>query len=441
MGNYKSVRIGDVCTITKGETGIASAIPGKYPLVTTGANRKTSNTYQFDAEAVCIPLVSSTGHGKKTLNYVHLERGKFALGTILAALIPKNPTELSAEYLHLYLRFYKNRKIVSLMKGAANVSLSIKDITKIEVNLPSISEQRSWVNFYKKFNSSFNYLQEEFSLQSTDLKFLRQSILQEAIEGKLTSDWRNKNPVKKGDPETDASALLDKIKQEKQKLIAQDKIKKDKPLPPIKPDEIPFQIPIGWLWSKLGGICEKIHYGFNASAKPEKKDVRLLRITDIQDNIVNWDTVPGCDYSATDLINYQLKKNDIVIARTGGTIGKTFLVKYIPVKSLFASYLIRVVPSSFVLVEYLKLFLESPTYWKQLYKAAWGAAQPNVNGTSLSNLHLPFPPLAEQREIVEQVDRLIGIVDELEKEATLREILSENLMQSVLKEAFEGGGN
>lgn len=131
-----------------------------------------------------------------------------------------------------------------------------------------------------------------------------------------------------------------------------------------------------------------------------------------------------------------LSENDIVIARTGGTIGKSFLIKDIPVRSLFASYLIRVIPSKNIFPEYLKYFLESPEYWEQLYDAAWGAGQPNVNGTSLSNLIVSLSPLAEQQAIVERVDKLMAMIGELEKQVSERKEQSEMLMQSVLREAF-----
>ncbi len=126
----------------KGQTGIAKAIPGQYPMVTTGAERKTCNDYQFDTKAVCIPLVSSTGHGKKTLNYVHYQEGKFALGTILTAVIPNDPGQLDAQFLHLYLSFFKDRLLVPLMRGAANVSLNQRDIKKVQIPLPPIARQR-----------------------------------------------------------------------------------------------------------------------------------------------------------------------------------------------------------------------------------------------------------------------------------------------------------
>ena len=103
MSNWQKVTLDKLCFFEKGKTGLAKAIPGDYPLVTTSAERKTNDFYQFDTKAVCIPLVSSTGHGHASLNYVHYQEGKFALGTILVALIPKDETILNAQFLHLYL--------------------------------------------------------------------------------------------------------------------------------------------------------------------------------------------------------------------------------------------------------------------------------------------------------------------------------------------------
>ncbi len=197
MNRYPKIAIGELCEITKGETGIASAEPGEYPLVTTAKDRKTCKTYQFDTQAVCIPLVSSTGHGKKTLNYVHFQDGKFALGSILAAVVPKNPARLSAAFLHRYLQFFKDNKIVPLMNGAANVSLAIKEIAKIEILVPPISGQREFIELFNKANNYHLKLQFEFEDQSRLLTRLRQTILQEAVEGKLTAEWRKQNPVKR----------------------------------------------------------------------------------------------------------------------------------------------------------------------------------------------------------------------------------------------------
>lgn len=180
MSEWKKVKIGDVCKIEKGTTGIASAVPGEYPLVVTAVERKTCSTYQFDCEAVCIPLVSSSGHGKKSLNNVHYQSGKFALGTILCAVIPNDSKELNARYLQQYLQFYKDTVLVPLMKGAANVSLSMKDIASVEIPLPPIKNQRELLMRLAKVNE----LEIQIQKSKIIIEKLKQSILKDAFEEK-----------------------------------------------------------------------------------------------------------------------------------------------------------------------------------------------------------------------------------------------------------------
>ena len=141
-----------------------------------------------------------------------------------------------------------------------------------EINLPPLEEQQEFIIKFIKSKTINNIIDEEIQTQQTLLKKLRQSILQEAIEGKLTASWREQNP----DLES-ASKLLEKIKAEKEQLIKEKKIKKQKPLPPINEDEIPFDLPEEWVLCRLQEVSNNIHYGYNASAKPEKSDVRLLR--------------------------------------------------------------------------------------------------------------------------------------------------------------------
>ncbi|MBN2892169.1 MAG: restriction endonuclease subunit S, partial [Bacteroidales bacterium] len=272
---------------------------------------------------------------------------------------------------------------------------------------------------------------ERLTSKKFNIPVLKQTILQLAVKGELTNKWRAENQHLI--TETGAE-LLAKIKSEKEALIKAGKLKRQKPLPEIEEHEIPFEVPETWDWTRLGSISNKLHYGFNASAKPSVKDVRLLRITDIQNNKVDWESVPGCEYKKSDIEIYKLHENDILIARTGGTIGKSYLVKNISVVSLFASYLIRVVPNIQIFPEYLKLYIESPIYWQQLYDYAWGAGQPNVNGTNLNKLLVSIPPLAEQKVIVEKVEKLLSWCDALEEKIENSEQLNGLLMQTVVKE-------
>lgn len=241
-------------------------------------------------------------------------------------------------------------------------------------------------------------------LEAYGIKKLRALILELAVRGKLVAQ----------DPEDEpAISLLAEIESEKRELTASSQHRERRAAPPVAVEQRLFEVPAGWEWVRLADITLRIQYGYTASAKPEMESVRLLRITDIQGNEVDWASVPGCEIESSDVPQYQLKSGDILVARTGGTVGKTFLVGEISVVAVFASYLIRIQGASALFIRYLKLFLESPTYWVQLIEGARGGAQPNVNGQTLGNMVVPIPPVAEQRRIVAKVDELLSLCDSL----------------------------
>lgn len=257
---------------------------------------------------------------------------------------------------------------------------------------------------------------------------LRELILTLAMQGKLVEQDTNDPP---------ASELLKEIKAEKQRMVKAGKIKKPKPLPPIKPEEVPYKLPHGWEWVRLEDVSTKIHYGYTASADHSTQNVRLLRITDIQDNKVDWETVPGCNARKEFIGQYLLADNDILIARTGGTVGKSYLVQGINIDAVFASYLIRVVPSGRIDVRFVKYFAEGPLYWKQLYAACSGTGQPNVNGTSLSQLLLALPPLPEQHRIVARIDQLMARCDAMETLRKKREAQRLSVHTAAIKQLLD----
>jgi type I restriction enzyme S subunit len=236
---------------------------------------------------------------------------------------------------------------------------------------------------------------------------LREMILQLAVQGKLVAQDEQDEP---------ASMLLEKIKAEKTRLVKEKKIGVDESLPTIEASNEPFRLPNRWQWVYLNQITNTVHYGYTASANHSLKDVRLLRITDIQNGKVDWDSVPGCEIDKEKINGVELRDGDLLIARTGGTIGKSFLVENVSVRAVFASYLIRAVPNKFLFPKYLKLFLESELYWGQLYAKSMGTGQPNVNATSLKSLFVPLPPFEEQKRIVAKVDELMRLCDVLEQE-------------------------
>lgn len=154
----------------------------------------------------------------------------------------------------------------------------------------------------------------------------------------------------------------------------------------------------------LDSLSVKIDYGFTASAVENTDGPKFLRITDLQNNSVNWNLVPSYYSNNKNVNKYLLEKGDIVFARTGATTGKSYLLTEPPDESIFASYLIRVRPNEKVVPSYLSYFFKSTKYWQQINFMANGAAQPGVNSTKLRELIVPVLPLPEQKKIAEILD-------------------------------------
>ena len=283
-------------------------------------------------------------------------------------------------------------------------------------------------------------------------KQLKNSILQWAIQGKLVPQDPNDEP---------ASVLLEKIRQEKERLIKEKKIKRDKNASIIYrgednsyyekmlatgevkciDEEIPFDVPQGWEWERWGNIAQTIQYGYNAPAL-EHGVIKMVRISDIQENCVLWDNVPYCLIDENDIDTYLLKVNDILFARTGGTVGKSFLVEEVPEKAIYAGYLIRTRYSSLLNPRYMKSFMESQLYWEQLKNGTIATAQPNCNGKTLAKMLLPIPPTKEQDRIVKKLTQLSSFLDIYglcqDRLNLLNEEIKEQLKKSILQEAIQG---
>lgn len=221
-----------------------------------------------------------------------------------------------------------------------------------------------------------------------DTKKLRQKILDLAIRGKLVPQDPNDEP---------AIELLKRIN------------------PKFEPcEDADFEIPSNWEWTTIGEIASSIRYGVSESAKENGK-YKLLRITDIQDNKVNWNTVPFTDFDDNKVSSYILQDGDILFARTGATVGKSYLVEGLSQTSIYASYLIRVQTSIALLPQYIKRFFESGFYWKQISLNSVGIGQPNVNGTTLANLLIPIPPYPEQLRIVAKIEEIFAVLDNIKE--------------------------
>ena len=324
-------------------------------------------------------------------------------------------TDIYNEFLFYFLMSQKVA-FVKRGEGGAQPNISKEKIVSTLMPLPPVAEQKRIV---EKLRILQPYIDCYAVLEKSDIKLtqsfpekLKKSILQYAVQGKLVPQDPADEP---------ASVLLERIRAEKEQLIKAGKIKRDKHESVIFrrdnsyyekvdgiehciDDELPFEIPESWRWTRWGTVATSIQYGYNAPAKQCGR-IRMVRISDIHENLVIWNTVPFCDIDESDISTYLLRPNDILFARTGGTVGKSFLVRDVPYKAIYAGYLIRTRYSTLLCPQYLKHFMESPLYWQQLKTGTTATAQPNCNGQTLSNMLLPLPPAKEQYRIVEKINR------------------------------------
>ena len=194
----------------------------------------------------------------------------------------------------------------------------------------------------------------------------------------------------------------------------------------------------GWVEKRLGDLA-RINYGYTESASFEKIGPHFLRITDIQDSGVDWDTVPYCPIDASDLPKYKLADGDIVFARTGATTGKSYLVSN-PPESVFASYLIRVqLSDKELLPQFVNLFFQTHSYWDTIRAGVSGSAQGGFNATKLGELVIPFPKSAkEQMSVVTKLDKLTAETQRLARLYERKHAALEALKKSLLHQAFTG---
>jgi type I restriction enzyme S subunit len=198
------------------------------------------------------------------------------------------------------------------------------------------------------------------------------------------------------------------------------------------------KLPKGWEIKTVNQIAEKVQYGYTAKSDFENGNVKYLRITDIQNNNVIWESVPNCEIKDEEKSNFLLKKNDLVFARTGATVGKSFLINELNYESVFASYLIRLTVKNTIYAKYLKYFFETKDYWNQISDRATGTGQPNVNASKLKDITFPLPPLSEQERIVTKLDTLFTHLETAKAGLEKIPVLLKQFRQAVLTQAVTG---
>ena len=303
-----------------------------------------------------------------------------------------------------------------------------------ELNLPPLPQQHRLIAKIDKARSSLAIANREITHQETLLTKLKQAILQEAIQGKLTADWRAANP----DVEP-ASQLLHRIQTEKARLIAEKKISKGKPLPSIIPEGVPFEIPKGWAWCRMGeaGIFQRgksKHRPRNDPRLFEGGNIPFVQTGDVAQSKHKGFRIDTCSsyYNEVGLSQSRLWPSGTMCITIAANIAETgFLTFPACIPDSVVTFTPVVSGKS---PEFLQMFIGLTR--TAIEKFAPATAQKNINLQIINELALPLPPLAEQAVIVERVEALMTTCQALEAEIERSRSHAAQLMQAVLKEAF-----
>ena len=360
--------------------------------------------------------------------------GEDVTATIHYSSYTFDSNKINVEY---FKRFLKSSEFIELLneqvKGGIKTEIKPKHILPLEIQLPDINTQAQIVQHFENVEDDIADVTKEVLKQESLLKKLKQTILQEAIEGKLTAKWRAKNP----DIGT-AKELLEQIKTEKEKLIKDKKIKASKPLAPINEDEIPFDIPQNWEWCRLGDISF-----VGTGATPLTSEPKYYN------GDINWITssATGADFvteAETKITELALKETNCQIYPIGTLViamygqGKTrgqITELMIDSATNQACAAISIYLKDKALNQFIKKYFQK--IYLEIRELASGGAQPNLNMQKVKDTMIALPPLEEQKEIVATIEKLFTLCNELESEINQNKVTVDNLMATVLKEAFE----
>ena len=354
-------------------------------------------------------------------------------GCIVTENMPMFSIEnIEKDYLKLIIKspYFKEEIAKIQTTGSAQKSIHERQLLEIEIPVPSVPEQIGLVKLFSEFENQYNTLSSEFTDQLTLVKKLRQQILQDAVQGKLVPQDPNDEP---------AGELLRKIKAEKAKLVAEKKLKKEKELPAIRPEEIPFEIPGGWVWCRLGDVVQMSRGKFSIRPRNDPSyfggEYPFIQIGSLDENGSEVNEAPQTLNEKGIKVSKKFPKNTIAIAIVGGTIGNLGVLGR---DMYFTDSIVGVYPSSSYNQEFILNFLRyvQPKIKSEAYQMS---GQPNIKIPTLENLYLPFPPLNQQQRIVQKLSELMQTCNALEASIQQSVSLNEKLLQQVLREALRGG--
>jgi type I restriction enzyme S subunit len=300
------------------------------------------------------------------------------------------------------------------------------------VELPEVEEQAAIVQRYQRARTQLDRVMARLESQQREVDVLRQRILQDAVQGRLTRQ----------DPADElADVLLKRIEAEKWRLAKAGEIKKPKPAAPVGEDEQPFELPAGWTWARMEQVFN-VTGGIQKSPKrqPGANAYPYLSVADVQRGSINVGDLRRFELFEGELERYRLKRGDLLVVEGNGSeseIGRCAVWEGAIDDCVHQNHLIRCRPFEPNISRYALIALNSPFGTAEMKRlAVTTSGLYNLSVGKINAIAFPLPPLTEQQRIVARVDRLMALCDQLENRLAQARADAARLMQAVLEEAL-----
>jgi type I restriction enzyme S subunit len=422
------MRIDEIFSFEKGVLQSSKCVPGEFNFITASSDWKTHNEYTHDCEALIFAAAASGSLGR-----THYVNGKFVSSDLCFIITPKDQENLPVDlkFYHILFNELKDEIVRNTKAGTSKEAIGLGSFGKYELPYFDIDTQIEIKNRFVNSEEIKSSLSTELNQQVSLVKKLRQQLLQDAVQGKLVEQNKKEEP---------ASELLKKIKAEKEKLIAEKKIKQGKIQEAEKQEELIFDIPRNWTWCTLDEISKNITDGTHQTPTYTKDGRMFLSAQNIKPfKFMPEDHKFVSEEAYEDIIkNRKPEKGDILIARVGAGIGEAAVINQ-DIDFCFYVSLGLVQPfKDYLNTDYLTLVINSPygvKYAKGNISSKGGSAG-NFNLGRIRSFLIPLPPLAEQDRIVQKVEELMQYCNELEASIKQSESQNSTLLQQVLREAL-----
>ena len=330
------------------------------------------------------------------------------------------------------------------VKGGIKTEIKPKHLLPLEISIPDLHTQQEIVKKIALQLQKTEQLSVEIESQKNYIKQLRQNILQDAIEGKLTADWRKQNPIQKGNSDYDTEALFEQIQKEKKNLLATKELKKGNLPKAIRSNKELLKYPDSWKWARIDDLffVTKLA-GFEFTEYfhlTENGEIPVVRAQNVRDLTLNKSNLLYIDSKTSELLDRSaLTKPSLLVTFIGAGIGDVGIFEE-KERWHLAPNVAKLEPlkncEKLISIKLVALFMLSSFGQKEIFKYMKATAQPSLSMESIRDICFPLPPLAEQNEIVTRVENHLQTVSDLENQITKREQLTKQLMQSILKGAF-----